>query len=133
MVGVSSVLGINLVTMALSPSPPCRAGSVRLLTPKIGHPRHLDRRLLDRAGRAAGRGFALYTDNKILLPFAAAAMLWGHYWDASKLHDDPDHGRQAQIIAAPRALRLHVREAAVVPGDFPVSDGVRRDRPANAR
>ena len=27
--------------------------------------------------------FALCTDNKVLLQFAAAAMLWGHYWDAS--------------------------------------------------
>jgi hypothetical protein len=26
---------------------------------------------------------ALYTGRIVLLPFAAAAMLWGHYWDAS--------------------------------------------------
>jgi hypothetical protein len=26
---------------------------------------------------------ALYTGNTLILPFAAAAMLWGHYWDAS--------------------------------------------------
>ena len=26
---------------------------------------------------------ALYTGNTVVLPFAAAAMLWGHYWDAS--------------------------------------------------
>jgi hypothetical protein len=54
-----------------------------LLTPKIGQ------RGVSIAGFAivlaslliaAG---ALYTDHVILLPFAAAAMLWGHYWDAS--------------------------------------------------
>ena len=54
-----------------------------LLTPKIGH----------RGISIAGFGIvlvsllvaaaALYTDTKVLLPFAAAAMLWGHYWDAS--------------------------------------------------
>jgi hypothetical protein len=27
--------------------------------------------------------YALYTGQKHILPFAAAAMLWGHYWDAS--------------------------------------------------
>ncbi len=27
--------------------------------------------------------WALYTDHVAVLPFAAAAMLWGHYWDAS--------------------------------------------------
>ena len=27
--------------------------------------------------------YALYTGQKYILPFAAAAMLWGHYWDAS--------------------------------------------------
>ena len=53
------------------------------MTPKIGH----------RGISIAGFGIvlvsllvaaaALYTDSKVLLPFAAAAMLWGHYWDAS--------------------------------------------------
>ena len=27
--------------------------------------------------------WALYTGHTLVLPFAAAAMLWGHYWDAS--------------------------------------------------
>ena len=54
-----------------------------LLTPKIGH----------RGISIAGFGIvlvslivaagALYTNHVIVLPFAAAAMLWGHYWDAS--------------------------------------------------
>ncbi len=33
--------------------------------------------------------FALYTSNTILLPFAAVAMLWGHYWDASNVMTIP--------------------------------------------
>ena len=83
MVGVSSVLGINLVTMALFSFAAVSGWVGPLLTPKIGH----------RGIAIAGFGivlasllvaaFALYTDNKMLLPFAAAAMLWGHYWDAS--------------------------------------------------
>jgi len=83
MVGVSSVLGINLVTMALFCFAALSGWVGPLLTPKIGH------RGIAIAGFSIVlasllvAAFALYTDNKILLPFAAAAMLWGHYWDAS--------------------------------------------------
>ena len=83
MVGVSSILGNNLVTMGLFCFAAVSGWVGPLLTPKIGH----------RGIAIAGFGivlvsllvaaFALYTDNKMLLPFAAAAMLWGHYWDAS--------------------------------------------------
>jgi len=83
MVGVSSVLGTDLVTMALF-SVAAVAGWVGpMITPKIGQ------RGISIAGFAivlvsllvaAG---ALYTGTTIILPFAAAAMLWGHYWDAS--------------------------------------------------
>jgi MFS family permease len=83
MVGVSSILGNNLVTMALFAFAAISGWVGPLLTPKIGH------RGIGIAGFsivlvslliAAG---ALYTDHKYVLPFAAAAMLWGHYWDAS--------------------------------------------------
>jgi MFS family permease len=83
MVGVSSILGNNLVTMALFSFAAISGWVGPLLTPKIGH------RGIGIAGFAivlvslliaAG---ALYTDHKYVLPFAAAAMLWGHYWDAS--------------------------------------------------
>ena len=83
MVGVSSILGTNLVTMALFSLAAVSGWVGPLLTPKIGH------RGIGIAGFsivllsllvAAG---ALYTDHKYVLPFAAAAMLWGHYWDAS--------------------------------------------------
>jgi MFS family permease len=83
MVGVSSILGTNLVTMLLYIIAAIAGWIGPLLTPKIGH----------RGIGIAGFGivfvsllvaaWALYTENTILLPFAAAAMLWGHYWDAS--------------------------------------------------
>jgi MFS family permease len=83
MVGVSSVLGNNLVTMALFAFAAVSGWVGPLLTPKIGH----------RGISIAGFGIvlvsllvaaaALYTGHKYILPFAAAAMLWGHYWDAS--------------------------------------------------
>ena len=45
--------------------------------------RHRHRRVRHRAGLAPGRrGGALYRQ-VVILPFAAAAMLWGHYWAAS--------------------------------------------------
>jgi len=83
MVGVSSVLGVDLVTMALYVIAAIAGWVGPLLTPKIGQ------RGISIAGFAivlvsllvaAG---ALYTGKIIILPFAAAAMLWGHYWDAS--------------------------------------------------
>ena len=83
MVGVSSILGTNLVTMLLYIVAAISGWVGPLITPKIGH----------RGIGIAGFGivlvsllvaaWALYTGNKYVLPFAAAAMLWGHYWDAS--------------------------------------------------
>ena len=84
MVGVSSILGTTLVTMALYVIAAISGWVGPLLTPKIGQ----------RGISIAGFGIvlvsllvaaaALYTGNKAVLPFAAAAaMLWGHYWDAS--------------------------------------------------
>ena len=83
MVGVSSLLGINLVTMGLYVIAAIAGWVGPLITPRIGQ----------RGISIAGFGIvlvsllvaagALYTGNTTLLPFAAAAMLWGHYWDAS--------------------------------------------------
>ena len=83
MVGVSSILGTTLVTMALYVIAAISGWVGPLLTPKIGH----------RGISIAGFGIvfvslliaaaALYTGNKAVLPFAAATMLWGHYWDTS--------------------------------------------------
>jgi MFS family permease len=83
MVGVSTALGNNLVTMALFSFAALSGWVGPLLTPKIGH----------RGIAMWGFGIvlvslliaaaALYTDHKYILPFAAAGMLWGHHWDAS--------------------------------------------------
>jgi MFS family permease len=83
MVGVSSLLGTDLVTMALYVVAAISGWVGPLLTPKIGQ----------RGIGIAGFGivlvsllvaaWALYTGTSAVLPFAAAAMLWGHYWDAS--------------------------------------------------
>ena len=82
-VGVTSILGTDLVTMALYCLAAVSGWVGPLLTPKIGH----------RGIGIAGFGIvfvsllvasaAIYTGNTLVLPFAAAAMLWGHYWDAS--------------------------------------------------
>lgn len=83
MVGVSSILGNNLVTMALFAFAAVSGWVGPLLTPRIGH------RGIGIAGFSIVlvslliAAAALYTDHKYILPFAAAGMLWGHYWDAS--------------------------------------------------
>ncbi len=83
MVGVSSILGNNLVTMALFSFAAISGWVGPMLTPKIGH------RGIGIAGFSIVlvsllvAAAALYTDYKYVLPFAAAGMLWGHYWDAS--------------------------------------------------
>ncbi len=82
MVGVSGILGTNLVTLALYVIAAISGWVGPLITPKIGQ----------RGLSIAGFGIvlvsllvaaaALYTGHVQILPFAAAAMLWGHYWDA---------------------------------------------------
>jgi len=83
MVGVSSILGTTLVTMALYIFAAISGWVGPMITPRIGH------RGIGMAGFgivlvallvAAG---ALYSGQTLLLPFAAAVMLWGHYWAAS--------------------------------------------------
>nr|WP_294505549.1 MFS transporter [uncultured Rhodopila sp.] len=96
MVGVSSILGTNLVTMALYIIAAVAGWVGPMITPKIGH----------RGISIAGFGivlvsllvaaWALYSGNKMVLPFAAAAMLWGHYWDASNCMTIPS------VVARPQ-------------------------------
>jgi MFS family permease len=79
MVGVSSILGTDLVTMALYIIAAIAGWVGPMITPKIGH----------RGIGIAGFGivlvsllvaaWALYSHTTVILPFAAAAMLWGHY------------------------------------------------------
>ncbi len=85
MVGVSGILGTNLVTLALYIIAAISGWVGPLITPKIGQ----------RGLSIAGFGIvlvsllvaaaALYTGHVEILPFAAAAMLWGHYWDAENV------------------------------------------------
>ena len=83
MVGVSSILGTDLVTMALYVIAAIAGWVGPLLTPRIGH------RGISIAGFSIVlvsllvAAWALYFGHIYVLPFAAAAMLWGHYWDAS--------------------------------------------------
>jgi MFS family permease len=89
LVGVSGILGTNLVTLCLYVIAAISAWIGPLITPRIGQ----------RGLSIAGFGivfvsllvaaFALYTHRIILLPFAAAAMLWGHYWDAENVMTIP--------------------------------------------
>jgi len=81
--GVSSVLGTDLVTMGLYVIAAISGWVGPLLLPKIGH------RGISIWGFAIVfvsllvAALAIYTEHTALLPFVAAAMLWGHYWDAS--------------------------------------------------
>ena len=83
MVGVSSTLGNNLVLMALYSLAAVSGWVGPLLTPKIGH------RGISIWGFSivlvslVVAAWAIHAGYNTLLPFAAAAMLWGHYWDAS--------------------------------------------------
>jgi MFS family permease len=85
MVGVSGILGTNLVTLALYIIAAISGWVGPLITPRIGQ------RGLSIAGFAIVlvalliAAAALYTGHVGILPFAAALMLWGHYWDAENV------------------------------------------------
>jgi MFS family permease len=89
MVGVSGVLGTDLVTLGLYIIAAISGWVGPLITPKIGQ----------RGLSIAGFGMvlvalliaaaALYTNHVAVLPFAAALMLWGHYWDAENVMTIP--------------------------------------------
>ena len=89
MVGVSGILGTDLVTLLLYIIAAISGWVGPLITPKIGQ----------RGLSIAGFGtvfvalliaaVALYTDHVAVLPFAAALMLWGHYWSAENVMTIP--------------------------------------------
>lgn len=89
MVGVSSILGTDLVTMLLYIIAAISGWVGPLITPKIGQ------RGLSIAGFSMVfvalliAAAALYTNHVAVLPFAAALMLWGHYWDAENVMTIP--------------------------------------------
>ena len=82
-VGVSSVIGNNFALMGLYSFAAVSGWVGPLLTPKIGH------RGISIWGFSIVlvallvAAWAIWTGHTLVLPFAAAAMLWGHYWDAS--------------------------------------------------
>ena len=82
-VGVSSVIGNNFALMGLYSFAAVSGWIGPLLTPKIGH------RGISIWGFSIVlvsllvAAWAIWTGHNLVLPFAAAAMLWGHYWDAS--------------------------------------------------
>ena len=83
MVGVSSLLGTDLVTMLLFIVAAISGWVGPLITPRIGQ------RGIAIAGFSIvlvsllAAAWALYTGTTAILPYVAATMLWGHYWDAS--------------------------------------------------
>jgi predicted MFS family arabinose efflux permease len=89
LVGVSGVLGTDLVTLLLYIIAAISGWVGPLITPKIGQ------RGLSIAGFSIVfvalliAAAALYTDHVVVLPFAAALMLWGHYWDAENVMTIP--------------------------------------------
>ena len=82
LVGVSSVMGTDLVTMLLYIIAAISGWVGPLITPRIGQ------RGLSIAGfgivlvSLLVAGYAIKSGHTMILPFAAAVMLWGHYWDA---------------------------------------------------
>jgi MFS family permease len=83
MVGVSSIIGINVILMFAFMFGAVGAWVVPLITPKIGH-RNVGKIgfggvLISLLVAAA----ALYTGHVYILPFAAATLLWTHYCAAS--------------------------------------------------
>jgi hypothetical protein len=89
MVGVSGILGTDLVTLLLYIIAAISGWVGPLITPKIGQ------RGLSIAGFSMVlvallmAAVALYSSHVEVLPFAAALMLWGHYWDAENVMTIP--------------------------------------------
>lgn len=82
LVGVSGILGTNLVLIGLSLVAVAAGWAGPLLIPRIGQ------RGLSIWGFSIVfasllvAAYALYSNDIILLPLATAAMMWGHNWDA---------------------------------------------------
>jgi len=81
--GVSGITATNFLTAAIYVLATISGFTAPLVTPKLGH----------RGIAMVGYGMAfvslvlaalfLRLDLKVLVPFAAAGLMWGHYWDAS--------------------------------------------------
>jgi len=89
LLGISDPLGTSLVTMALYVVAAISGFVGPLITPKIGQRRLSIYGFLIVLVSLIIAALAIYTDHLIVLPFAAAAMLWGHYWDAENVMTIP--------------------------------------------
>ncbi len=122
MVGVSSILGNNLVTMALFSFAAVSGWVGPLLTPKIGH-------------RGIGiAGFSIVLVSLLVAAAVRAAVRRGRHavgplLECLELHDHPDHGGETPVPRHRERFCLYVCQIAVVPGDLPVPVAVRGDRP----
>lgn len=89
MLGVSGNLGTALVLLVLYGLAAVSGFVGPLLVPRIGQ------RMLSILGFSIVlvsllvAALAIFTGHTALLPFAAAAMLWGHYWDAENVMTIP--------------------------------------------
>ena len=89
MLGISSPLGTSLVTLCLYVVAAISGYVGPLITPHIGQ------RKLSIYGFSivfvslVVAAIAIYTDKLMIVPFVAAFMLWGHYWDAENVMTIP--------------------------------------------
>ena len=96
LVGVSGILGTNILTLGIY----CVAIVSGLIGPQLVH--RIGQRRLSLYGfgivlvSLLVAGFAISINLLWLVPVAAAAMLWGHYWDAENVMTIPS------MVAAPR-------------------------------
>jgi MFS family permease len=96
LLGVSGILATNVLTLGIY----CVAIVSGLVGPQLVH--RIGQRKLSLYGFAIVlvsllvAGFAISTNLLWLVPVAAAAMLWGHYWDAENVMTIPS------MVAAPR-------------------------------
>lgn len=89
LLGVSGIFATNLLTLGIYLIAVISGWVGPLITPRIGQ------RNLSMWGfgivfvSLVAAAIAIYTNTLIALPFAAAAMLWGHYWDAENVMTIP--------------------------------------------
>jgi len=130
MVGVSGVLGTNLVTFGLYIIAAISGWVGPQITPRVGQ------RGLSIAGFAIVlvallvAAAALYTDRVGILPFAAAAMLWGHYWDAENVVTIPAMVAKPEYRGTATGFAYIFVKLPAFPVDLSFPGAVLGDRPS---
>jgi MFS family permease len=89
LLGVSSHLGVALVTLGLYVIAAISGYVGPLITPKIGQRRLSIYGFSIVLVSLVAAAIAIYANDLLLLPFAAAAMLWGHYWSSENVMTIP--------------------------------------------